>query len=492
MRSRSCGAAWLALFVALWLLPAALGASRQPLLSNRGSDLTQPANGSANGVPAVFGNGAWQPAAPGPLNAYVAAVLSKDVYYKHTVDPRDGPHGPLARRNFTLFAAVFCESMRRLGADDCEALNGAQSLVWAWVRAGPSVLVVLRGSNSPQNWITDLASLRTVNVGDFGGGSRGTNVAAGFYQVFAANRRSIVERVRSAMTRAAEAAEALARNGPAATAAEAAGGDDRGGGGSGGGGTAPRLWVLGHSLGGAIALMAATYLDGHESIPVTGVYTFGCPRVGDTTWASAYPLRDVTLRLENTGDIVPTLPFGTAWRHVGSAATITACRTLPPEPPAAAVAESVRDSDPVFERAMIDKGGIQNLDAVGVAEAETALTAAAAGAAAGAGATLVVSTDEQDAERATTLSRRLLRSGKAVGTEAEGSAAEVAAAATTVEEEGEEEEGGAVEPAVSFPFPISIRDHMVQTYVQVMWSCLPEHDQDLVPGPEDVYAPRQL
>lgn len=67
-------------------------------------------------------------------------------------------------------------------ASACRAVAGTQALVWALVRAGPSVLLVVRGSNSPENWITDVTSLRTTNVGDFGGGTAGTNVAAGFYK----------------------------------------------------------------------------------------------------------------------------------------------------------------------------------------------------------------------------------------------------------------------------------------------------------------------
>ncbi len=63
------------------------------------------------------------------------------------------------------------------------AIQGAEALVWGWVRAGRDVLVVFRGSNSPQNWITDVTSLRTRRVSDFGGGAAGTNVAAGFYNV---------------------------------------------------------------------------------------------------------------------------------------------------------------------------------------------------------------------------------------------------------------------------------------------------------------------
>lgn len=47
----------------------------------------------------------------------------------------------------------------------------------------------------------------------------------------------------------------------------------------------------------------------------------------------------ITQRLENAGDIVPTLPFGTAWRHVGSAIAISDCAALTGE----ATAQPARD-----------------------------------------------------------------------------------------------------------------------------------------------------
>ena len=61
--------------------------------------------------------------------------------------------------------------------------DGASDLVWAVVGAGPrSALLVFRGSNTPQNWISDVTSFHTTNVADFGG-EAGANVAAGFYKV---------------------------------------------------------------------------------------------------------------------------------------------------------------------------------------------------------------------------------------------------------------------------------------------------------------------
>jgi putative lipase involved disintegration of autophagic bodies len=39
-----------------------------------------------------------------------------------------------------------------------------------------------------------------------------------------------------------------------------------------------KLWVTGHSLGGALAAMATISLES-RNIPVTGLYTFGQPRI---------------------------------------------------------------------------------------------------------------------------------------------------------------------------------------------------------------------
>lgn len=69
------------------------------------------------------------------------------------------------------------------------------------------------------------------------------------------------------------------------------------------------LWMTGHSLGAALATLAADRF-GH----VQGVYTFGSPRVGDQSFADDYYVN--TYRFVNNNDIVPRLP----WRpyvHVG-------------------------------------------------------------------------------------------------------------------------------------------------------------------------------
>ena len=67
-----------------------------------------------------------------------------------------------------------------------------------------------------------------------------------------------------------------------------------------------RHYFTGHSLGGAIAVLAAaTFSD-----QATAVYTYGQPRVGDKAFSDAYDsvLGDVTFRYVNNHDIVPHVP----------------------------------------------------------------------------------------------------------------------------------------------------------------------------------------
>lgn len=80
------------------------------------------------------------------------------------------------------------------------------------------------------------------------------------------------------------------------------------------------LWITGHSLGGALAVLAARAAL-TVGFPPTAVYTFGQPRVGSGEFVAAYDLflRSRTFRLVNAQDIVPRLPgFLAGYRHCGT------------------------------------------------------------------------------------------------------------------------------------------------------------------------------
>lgn len=65
------------------------------------------------------------------------------------------------------------------------------------------------------------------------------------------------------------------------------------------------LWVTGHSLGGALATLAAARLV-NEAVPVVGVYTFGSPRVGDAACVAA--VHRLVHSVENGNDLICHLP----------------------------------------------------------------------------------------------------------------------------------------------------------------------------------------
>ena len=81
-----------------------------------------------------------------------------------------------------------------------------------------------------------------------------------------------------------------------------------------------KLFITGHSLGGALAALATGHLLFEEGILVDAVYTFGQPRVGDATFASCMHARigKRFFRFVNAEDIVTKLPLkALGYTHVG-------------------------------------------------------------------------------------------------------------------------------------------------------------------------------
>ena len=75
------------------------------------------------------------------------------------------------------------------------------------------------------------------------------------------------------------------------------------------------LWLTGHSLGAALATLAADLCTDDPAFGLRGVYTFGSPRVGDRNLAAN--IRVPVFRFRNDSDLVPHLPLGLLFRHVG-------------------------------------------------------------------------------------------------------------------------------------------------------------------------------
>lgn len=70
-----------------------------------------------------------------------------------------------------------------------------------------------------------------------------------------------------------------------------------------------KIWLTGHSQGGALAMLAARRLAA-ENIDVQGVYTYGQPKIGDMLFAANYDsiLKKKTFRLYNEDDSVVNNP----------------------------------------------------------------------------------------------------------------------------------------------------------------------------------------
>lgn len=84
-----------------------------------------------------------------------------------------------------------------------------------------------------------------------------------------------------------------------------------------------RLWLAGHSLGGALATLAAARFARQRPGAVAGVFTYGCPRTGSLDFAKAYDkiLEAHSFRFVNDKDLVPRVPKRVMghW-HVGTLA----------------------------------------------------------------------------------------------------------------------------------------------------------------------------
>ncbi|MBW4717243.1 lipase family protein [Saccharothrix obliqua] len=78
------------------------------------------------------------------------------------------------------------------------------------------------------------------------------------------------------------------------------------------------IWFTGHSLGGALAFLAALHLYFEDPrLLADGVYTYGQPRVCDRSLVEAHDeaFADRTHRFVNNNDVVPLVPPAPVFKH---------------------------------------------------------------------------------------------------------------------------------------------------------------------------------
>ena len=85
-----------------------------------------------------------------------------------------------------------------------------------------------------------------------------------------------------------------------------------------------KIWVTGHSLGGALCSLYAAMLIEND-FDVYGIYTFASPRPGDDFFSKklSAQVSGPHFRVVNTGDIVPHLPPEPFYSHAGKRVILT-------------------------------------------------------------------------------------------------------------------------------------------------------------------------
>jgi triacylglycerol lipase len=94
----------------------------------------------------------------------------------------------------------------------------------------------------------------------------------------------------------------------------------------------PKLYLAGHSLGGALATLAAPEIEARTALKIAAIYTFGSPRTGDDDFVQAYnkAFARLTFRIANNSDLIPSVPLpipigmGGYFSHVDTPVEFTA------------------------------------------------------------------------------------------------------------------------------------------------------------------------
>ena len=164
---------------------------------------------------------------------------------------------------------------------------------------GDAIVLAFRGTRNLRDWITDAQFFKRPLSGTNSGDAK---VHTGFYRGFDSILSNIIGN--------------LLPDGFTAKA------------------SVKPLIITGHSLGGALASLAAFFLS-RQGFNVRAVYTFASPRVGNAAWRAAYTAEcgDRSFRIACAGDLVPLVPgiftpIRDGYRHVGMEVLLNGSRMM--------------------------------------------------------------------------------------------------------------------------------------------------------------------
>ena len=185
---------------------------------------------------------------------------------KHTEPKHTEPKNQFVRDNFRYF--------NNRGRD-------TQAYIF---RTDRFMVLAFRGSQEPKDWLTNFTTqLRNFTIYQEGAtvlSSYKGRVHTGFFLAWESIEQSVLAQIKRWEQELAKQNKQL-----------------------------PPLYITGHSLGGALATMAAAACSDY-GIELAGVYTFGQPRVGDRTFTRQLNLhiKGKIFRFVNNNDIVPHVP----------------------------------------------------------------------------------------------------------------------------------------------------------------------------------------
>ncbi|NOX51146.1 MAG: lipase family protein, partial [Gammaproteobacteria bacterium] len=87
-----------------------------------------------------------------------------------------------------------------------------------------------------------------------------------------------------------------------------------------------KVWLTGHSLGGAVAFITAFEIERRQKNSVGGVYTYGAPPVGNAAWAVQYNKRVPNTHrwsLQNDPVALVMVQLPGPFKHVGQRHNLT-------------------------------------------------------------------------------------------------------------------------------------------------------------------------